>query len=500
MKDYSMLSFSKPRQALYKCKRFFTHRIPSAFKNFFLKFPSAMRKLFRKLFSPFRTLKDAMVYGSWQTRISFVFMGSGLLLKKRFLKGALYLIFEIIFILFFSLFGWKYLSNLGTLGTKTPTEVWDETQGVYVKIAGDNSMLILLYSVITIIAIIGFIYTWYRSIKEVFETEKIQNINGQILSSKGELKTYLNSNYHLTLLFGPMAGLVLFTIVPLIFMIFIAFTSWDKASMPPEHLFTWVGTKNFDILLGGKGMGENAAFTYTFYDALLWTLVWAFFATFTNFFLGMIVALLINKKSIKYKKFWRTILITSIAVPQFVSLMLVSSMFGSDGIGTWLLRLIGINKTFAQSTLFARIFVIVVNIWVGIPYTVLSTTGILMNIPNDLYESAKIDGASPFKMYTSITLPYIMFVMGPYLISQFVGNINNFNVIFLLTGGVPVNSDKFIAGDTDLLVTWLYKLTVNENNYKMASTIGIIVFIVVAFISLIFYSKTSSVKNEGDFN
>ena len=123
-----------------------------------------------------------------------------------------------------------------------------------------------------------------------------------------------------------------------------------------------------------------------------------------------------------------------------------------------------------------------------------------MNVPNDLYESAKIDGASPFKMYTSITLPYIMFVMGPYLISQFVGNINNFNVIFLLTGGVPVNSDKFIAGDTDLLITWLYKLTVNENNYKMASTIGIIVFIVVAFISLIFYSKTSSVKNEGDFN
>ena len=122
-----------------------------------------------------------------------------------------------------------------------------------------------------------------------------------------------------------------------------------------------------------------------------------------------------------------------------------------------------------------------------------------MNIPNDLYESARIDGAGPFKMYMKITLPYMMFVMGPYLISQFIGNINNFNVIFLLTGGVPVNSDKLIGGDTDLLITWLYKLTVNENNYKMASAIGIVVFIIVAVISMIFYSKSNAVKNEEDF-
>ena len=147
----------------------------------------------------------------------------------------------------------------------------------------------------------------------------------------------------------------------------------------------------------------------------------------------------------------------------------------------------------------ARIFVIIINIWVGVPYTVLSCTGILMNIPNDLYESARIDGAGPFKMYMKITLPYMMFVMGPYLISQFIGNINNFNVIFLLTGGVPVNSDKLIGGDTDLLITWLYKLTVNETNYKMASAIGIVVFIIVAVISMIFYSKTNAVKNEEDF-
>ena len=214
----------------------------------------------------------------------------------------------------------------------------------------------------------------------------------------------------------------------------------------------------------------------------------------------MLVAILINKKDIKFKKLWRTVLVTTIAVPQFVSLMLVSQMFSSSGVFNGMLEAFGLPKlVFSENSLWAKIFVILINVWVGVPYTVLSCTGILMNIPNDLYESAKIDGASPFRMYTNITLPYMMFVMGPSLISSFVGNINNFNVIFLLTGGVPINTDKFIAGDTDLLVTWLYKLTVNENNYKFASVIGICVFVIVAVFSLILYSRSKAVKNEEDF-
>ena len=135
-----------------------------------------------------------------------------------------------------------------------------------------------------------------------------------------------------------------------------------------------------------------------------------------------------------------------------------------------------------------------------------------MNIPDDLYESAKIDGASPFKMYMKITLPYMLFITGPYLIQTFVGNINNFNVIFLLTGGNPLFTNingvgitnmngLYGAGQTDLLITWLYKMCMGqvEKNYGIASVIGIIMFIVVATISLIFYNRSSSVKNEGDF-
>ena len=501
MTDLSYLGLSKPRRIAYKTKTWFA-TLPKKIAKFFKKLPSKLYKVWQKVSEPFKTLANAMSFGDWKTRLSFLFMGFGLFTRKQYIRGILYLLFEIVFVLFIALWGRKYLWQFGTLGTVEAGQVWDPEQGVYVNVAGDNSMLILLYGTIVLLVILGFVYTYYSSIKQAFELQQITSINGKINGVKDDFKALADRSYHKTLLALPMLGLVVFTIVPLIFMIFIAFTNYDKAHMPPENLFTWVGTANFDSLLGGEGMGQNALFAYTFADALLWTLVWAVFATFTNFFLGMVVALIINKKGIKFKKFWRTILITTIAVPQFVSLLLISQMFSDAGLFNGILKdVFGLSDplSFSLNTVWARAFVIIINVWVGVPYTVLSCTGILMNIPEDLYESAKIDGANPFRMYANITLPYMMFVMGPSLISSFVGNINNFNVIFLLTGGVPVNTDKYIAGDTDLLVTWLYKLTVNENNYKMASVIGIVVFVIVAVISLIFYSKSKAVKNEEDF-
>ena len=156
----------------------------------------------------------------------------------------------------------------------------------------------------------------------------------------------------------------------------------------------------------------------------------------------------------------------------------------------------------------AKILVIVINIWVGIPYIMLMATGILMNIPQDLYESSRIDGANSFQQYTKITLPYMMFVMGPYLLTSFVGNLNNFNVIYLLTNNNPlINTDIGTAGgvsvsETDLLITWLYKMTLNsaESKYYLASIIGILVFVVVAILSLIVYNIMPSTRNEEDYS
>jgi arabinogalactan oligomer/maltooligosaccharide transport system permease protein len=218
------------------------------------------------------------------------------------------------------------------------------------------------------------------------------------------------------------------------------------------------------------------------------------------------VAMMINKKGIKLKKLWRTCLVMTIAVPQFISLLYVSKMFADNGIVNGFLISLGFEpmKFWATATS-ARIMVIILNIWIGIPHLMLMVTGILMNIPADLYESARIDGANAWKQFTKITLPYMLFITGPYLLTSFTGNMNNFNVIFLLSGGGPAMTDAAgvlgSPGKTDLLITWLFDMitTSEPAAYNLASVIGILVFVVVAGISLIVYNIIPSIKNEEDF-
>lgn len=307
----------------------------------------------------------------------------------------------------------------------------------------------------------------------------------------------MNERFHVTILTIPTILTFVFTIVPLIFMILIAFTNFDKNHQPPGALFTWVGLKNFkDILFLNKTISN------TFFKLLGWTFTWAIAATFLNYVFGMFLAMLINKKGVKLKKMWRTIFIISIAVPQFVSLLLMSKLLHDLGPVNVLLQnmeLISEPIKFLSQGNLAKITVIVVNLWIGVPYSMLITSGILMNIPKDMYESAKLDGASAWVQFIKITLPYMLAVTTPYLITQFIGNINNFNVIFLLTGGGPLSLNYFKAGETDLLVTWLYKLTLNENNYSLASTIGILIFIISAVLSLVVFRRVTAGDKEGEF-
>jgi arabinogalactan oligomer/maltooligosaccharide transport system permease protein len=128
----------------------------------------------------------------------------------------------------------------------------------------------------------------------------------------------------------------------------------------------------------------------------------------------------------------------------------------------------------------------------------MQVTGILQNIPEEQYEAAKIDGANVFQVFFKITLPYMLFVLTPYLITQFTGNINNFNVIYLLTRGEPVGVGN-TAGATDLLVTWLYKLSVDQQKYNLGAVIGIFTFVVLSVVSLVTYRSSGSYKNEEGF-
>ena len=330
------------------------------------------------------------------------------------------------------------------------------------------------------------------------------------LTAKKQIKAFADERFAVTVMALPVLGAVITVIIPFIFSIFLAFTNWDGI----EH-----ATNNFDWANVGFpslfSMGSGGLLT-TFVSLLVWTLVWAFFATFLNYIFGIILALLINKKGIYGKSFWRTIFVISIAVPQFITLLGVSILFSDRGaINTFLGTNIGwltdrdwggfVSDGFVWLGMLPKIMIIVINCWVGIPYTMLSTSGILMNIPEDLYESARIDGANTWTQFWKITMPYVLFVTGPSLLTTFIGNINNFNVIYFLTGGGPDAGGALNittkAQSTDLLITWLYKITVTSerHQYYLASAIGCVIFIVCAFFSLIMYSRMGSTQNEEEF-
>jgi arabinogalactan oligomer/maltooligosaccharide transport system permease protein len=450
---------------------------------------------FKGIGSNLKDIGTTFKEGDINTKISFLVMGFGPLLRKYYARGIAFLLFEILYIVYMVSFGWQYLSKIGTLGT-VETHMDSET---FLTVYGDNSFLILLWGLFSILFTIFFVVVWRMNVAENKNEEFAAKAGKKVPTVGEDLHKLLDEKFYVTLLGLPTIGIFTFMILPILFMVCVAFTNYDKTHQAPSKLFTWVGLENFKNLIsfGSSGFGG------TFVKILLWTIVWAFFATFLNYFLGMGVAMLINKKGIKFKKLWRTILVMTIAIPQFVSLLYVSKLFEKDGlINSYLLKWGWIQSAipFWTDPMMARITIIIINCWVGIPYLMLITTGILMNIPADLYESARIDGANGFQMFKSITLPYMLFVTGPYLLTQFTGNLNNFNVIYLLSGGRPKSTALTGgAGYTDLLVTWLYKLTMDETNYAMAAVIGIMVFVVTAVISVVVYNMLPSVKDEEGF-
>jgi arabinogalactan oligomer/maltooligosaccharide transport system permease protein len=455
---------------------------------------SKIGTFFGTIGSEFKEIGTTFTQGTWFTRISYLVPGLGQILRGQFARGIMFLLVEAGLLFYIFGIGMPYLEDFGTLGTKG-----SGYNDLGVITYGDNSFFILLYGLLAITAIFLVILVWRINLKQNKKTDDLLRQGRTVPTNMQDLHSLIDSNFDKTLLALPVLGIFLFTVLPIIFMICVAFTNYDMDHTPPGKLFTWVGLDNFKEIFhfGGTGFGS------TFFKVLAWTLVWAFFATFLNYFLGLAMAMLINKKGIKFKKMWRTILIMTIAVPQFVSLLYVGKMFAADGlVNTYLIKWGWISKAipFWTNPTYAQILVIVINLWIGIPYLVLIATGLLMNIPADLYESAKIDGATNFQMFFKITLPYMLFVTGPFLLTQFIGNINNFNVIYLLTQGQPLSTKlSNNAGYTDLLVTWLYKMTVNSSNYKMAAVIGIMVFVVVAVISLIVYNMMPSVKDEEGF-
>lgn len=457
----------------------------------------------------------SIVKGDIWVKLSLVIMGAGYFGRKQFVKGIIMTLFEVAFIAFTATVGAENLSKFGTLGTVQYEQEFDILTMTNKVNDYDHSFLILLLSIISLIFIVAFVVIYIANMIHVYHLQQLKEEGKRIPTFKQDLRSYINEKFHITLLALPIAGVVIFTVVPLIIMIAVAFTNYDQNHMPPSALFTWVGFKNFIDLFTTS---TTVTFGYSFRVVLGWTFVWAIFATFTTYFGGILLAKFLNNPKTKCSKLWRTLFVVTIAVPQFVSLLVVRNFFANTGIVNTLfaewgitdfLKNIGLVKEsltyipFLSDPNWAKVMIIIINIWVGVPYQMLIATGVLMNIPAELMESARIDGATEFQAFMKITMPYMLFITGPALVTDFIKNINNFNVIYLLTQDVYTTANQALANsnakEVDLLVTWLFRLTSEQYNYKMASVIGCVVFIICSIFTLIMFNNMIKGDKEGTF-
>ncbi len=309
-----------------------------------------------------------------------------------------------------------------------------------------------------------------------------------------EIKEFLDEKFYKTVLFLPIVGVCVFNIIPIIFMIFIAFTNYGDSIVPPE-LVDWVGFDNFKKLL------SLSEFSSSFLKILVWNVIWAVLSTFINYFAGLGLALLYNKECVKPKALWKAFPILAYAIPGFITLLAFKFMFSYGGPINQLIVNAGnspIGFLDIDAKWMARLIGLVVNMWISTPTIMLLASGILSNIDKSYYEAAIIDGASKFKQFTKITLPFVLFSTLPVLISQFVGNFNNFGIFYFLRGGLYMDG-YFLASDTDLLINWLYNLSIDNNYYSIGAAISLVIFTITSIISLIVYVKSPSYKQEDTY-
>ncbi len=422
--------------------------------------------------------------------LSFLLMGLGQLYNRQWLKGFLFMTIGITSIYFFSFFLFDYLSGLVTLGT-TPSGMV-KVGRLTTLVEGDHSIFLMIKGLMALIVMLFVIGLYVLNIRDAYFVGLSRDQGNHPHSFVRSLSELNQKHFAYLVLALPFIVVTYLTILPLIFSVMLAFTNYADPILPPANLVDWIGFDNFSRILSLK------TWSRTFGGVLQWTLIWAVIATITTYIGGILVAVLIHQPKLRFKKFWRTVLIIPFAIPNMVALLVMRNMF-NDKFGpiNGYLRFLGLDGLpWLTDPFWAKVTVIIANMWIGVPITMILVFGILTTIPRDLYEAAEVDGASSVQKFRLITMPMVLFATAPILIMQFAGNINNFNVIYLLTNGEPLNTDYQYAGHTDLLVTWLYKLALNQAQYSFASVIGIFIFLLVASFSLWSYRRTRSYKEE----
>ena len=395
--------------------------------------------------------------------------GLGQIYNKQKAKGAIFLAVTALFLVYFLGSGAGELAKLVTLGTVR---------------GQDNSLFILIRGAFHLIITVVYFLFYALNIRDAGTVAK--RINNGIAVPK-TLKDMLHAIYEngfpYLLIIPSYIAMTFAIIFPVLVTLMIAFTNYDFKHTAPTTLLDWIGFQNF------TNMWTLSTFRSAFTSVLGWTLIWALAASTLQIVLGILTAIIANQPFVKGKRIFGVIFLLPWAVPAFITILTFSNMF-NDSVGAINAQVLplfakifpfldGVLIPWKTDPTWTKIALIMMQGWLGFPYIYVLTLGILQSIPNDLYEAAYIDGANGWQKFRNITFPMILAVAAPTLISQYTFNFNNFSIIYLFNDGGP-GSVGGNAGSTDILISWIYKLTTNTSpQYSMAAAGTLIISVIV---------------------
>ena len=353
----------------------------------------------------------------------------------------------------------------------------------------DRSILFMIEGILAIVFLLIALFILIVSFLDVRKVEKAESL-GVRPNNWFESVNILRTDGFPYLITTPALLVIIFIVlVPIFTAILISFTDMNPKN---QNKFHWIGLENYITIAKGQGIAGQA-----FWKIFGWTLIWTIGASTLAIVLGFIFALLVNNERIKAKKFFRTVYLLPWAVPAFITIMFFSIMTSRGGIFSEALS--GIFNTsldIKNDTFQTRLALILIQGWLGHSYIFLLTTGVLQAIPKDLYEAASIDGANGFKQTFKITIPLVLFQIAPMLINQYTFNFNNFSIIYLYNQGGPFNPKVYgnLAGSSDILISYIYKLTMESQYQAIGAAITIFISIILIIISYLGYRKSSAFK------
>lgn len=272
-------------------------------------------------------------------------------------------------------------------------------------------------------------------------------------------------------------SILVFTVVPIIYTVFISFTNYNMYHLED---FNMVGIANYLEVIRGS-------ISKVFFPVLGWTLVFAAISTMGAYLIGMGMAVLLNNPRMREAKIYKSLLIVPWALPATIAILawqgLLNEQYG--GINN-LLHIFGIpGIPWMTNVFWARVGIIIVNLWLGFPYMLNVCLGGLQSIDSTFYEAAKMDGASKWQCFCRITFPVLTKLSIPLIVSTFASNFNNFGNIYMITQGGPARTGSQFAGSTDILASTIYKMTTWSNRYELSATLSVISFLIVGTLTLV---------------